>query len=141
MKKTITNWYYKGRVVKGLSDLPPATIGFIYRIENLSNGMYYYGRKEVVTLRKPSTKAEKATTKKVRDYFEAKGWLSYFGSNKTLKADVAKGHKIKKEIIVVCKSKAEITYNETKQIICNDCLYDQKCYNDWFSAKVFRKNL
>lgn len=141
------NWTYKGREVKSAEDLPPDSIGFIYIIRNLTNSKEYYGRKAVRRLaKKKLTKKEKELPENKRKtykyvYVEYKDWKKYTGSSEALNSDISKGDKYEKEIIKACSTKAEMTYNEAKVIICSNCLERSDCYNDWVSARVYKKNL
>ena len=72
---------------------------------------------------------------------ESSGWKTYRGSNKPLLADLNKGDKYEKIILQFCFSKAEMTFYETRAIACSDCMLTEDCYNDWFSAKVYKSHL
>lgn len=140
-------WTYEGKNVNSINDMPKGVLGIIYRIDNLTNGKYYYGRKTVVSFRKKKlTKKEKLLPENKRktfktEYSEVSGWKKYNGSNQYLLDDIKSGHKYKKEIIKYCFSKAEITYYETEAIICSNCLLTEDCYNGWVSAKIYKAHL
>lgn len=68
-------------------------------------------------------------------------WKKYCGSNKMLTLDIKNGVGYKKEIIQYCFTKAEMTYHESRAILCSDCLKTEACYNDWVSCKVFKRML
>jgi len=147
-KKTVeVPWTYNNQVIDHIDKFPKGAIGIIYKISNLSNGKYYFGRKTCVSNRKKRlTVAEKKLEENKRKTFkyevsETSGWKSYKGSNKPLLADISKGDKYKKEIIQFCFSKAELTFYETRAIVCSECMLTQDCYNDWFSAKVYKSHL
>lgn len=156
-------WKYRNKEVKSLEDVPQGALGFIYKIENKTNGRYYYGRKEFKSIRNPevskavydreraidrtqvsrtkhkakSKKAGKTVWRYKRRVEKETNWKSYFGSNKVLKEDKKKGHKLDREIIHYCFSKSELTYQEAKAIFCSGCFEDgENCYNEWVSAKV-----
>ena len=140
-------WTYNNKKVTSVANMPEGVLGIIYKITNLTNDKYYYGRKTVVSLRKKKmTKKEKLLPENKRKtvkrtYVEVSGWKKYTGSSKPLLEDIAKGDKYKKEIIKYCFSKAEITYYETEAIICSQCLLTEDCYNGWISAKVYKSHL
>ena len=142
-----TEWEYQGKNISSLSDMPPNTLGIIYRIENKDTGKYYVGRKTVCSKRKRKlTLAEKKIKGNERKTFiyemkESSGWKSYCGSNTTLKEEVKKGANITKTILHFCFSKAEITLKETAEIICGGCLEDPLSYNDWVKCIIYKKHL
>lgn len=143
----LVNWTFEGNPITDYSQMPKGTIGIIYRIDNLTTKKYYIGRKTVASLKsRKLTKKEKLlpenkgkTIKKVFKSYST--WKSYVGSNDLLKDEIKKGHKYKKRILRYCFSKTEITYFETKEIVCSGCMEDDNCYNDWFSARVYKRNL
>ena len=146
-KKETVHWTFNGEIVDTIDKFPKGAIGIIYRIDNLSNGKYYFGRKTCISNRKKKlTLAEKKLEENKRKTYkyeitETAGWKNYKGSNKPLLADLAKGDKYKKEIIQFCFSKAEMTFYETRAIICSTCLLSDSCYNDWVSCKVYKSHL
>jgi hypothetical protein len=111
--------------------------GFVYLIENLITGRKYIGRKY---FSKAGTKQVNGKKRKIR---KTSDWESYFGSNETLKAEVAEigGHNFRRTILHLCKSKSECSYFETYEIFSRHALLDSVYYNDWVSAKVRRAHL
>lgn len=150
MAKKVTtkpNWFYQGKEIKTLADTPLEALGFIYKIYNLDNQMYYVGRRTIRSNRRRKlTVAEKKIKGNEKKTFitemkESSGWKTYAGSNVTLKAEVTKGARIRKEILHYCYSKAEITYKETAEILCSGALLDIKSYNSWVKATIYKKHL
>lgn len=148
VKKQTQNWFFEGKEVKTLSDMPTGTLGFIYRIDNLTTGKYYIGRKTVAgNKKKKLTLKEKLLPENSRktfkyEYCESSGWKTYCGSNTTLKEEInSKGHIYKKEILYYCFSKAEITYLESREILCSGCLLDPLAYNDWIKCLIYKKHI
>ena len=146
-KKETVNWKYNNKDITSIEQFPEGAIGIIYRINNLSNGKYYFGRKTCISRKKKKlTIAEKKLEENKRKTFkyevsESSGWKTYRGSNKPLLADLNKGDKYEKIILQFCFSKAEMTFYETRAIACSDCMLTEDCYNDWFSAKVYKSHL
>jgi hypothetical protein len=68
-------------------------------------------------------------------------WQSYISSSIELKALIKSGVKYKKEILYFTYSKAETTYMETKEILCNSYLTDNNCLNYWVKCTVYSKHL
>lgn len=131
-KKETVNWFYEGKEILSLKDVPENAISFIYRIDNLSNGMYYFGRKTMIRPQKKNSKI-----KTLSEY----PWKSYCGSSKALLADLRSGHKYSKTVLAFCYSKAETTYLETKTILCEGALEDPMSYNFWVKATIYSKHL
>lgn len=146
-KKEVVNWTYNQKEITDIKQFPVGAIGFIYKITNLTNNKYYFGRKTCISNKKKKlTIAEKKLEENKRKVFkheisETNGWKTYKGSNKPLLLDLAKGDKYKKEIIKFCFSKVEMTFYECRAIVCSDCMLTKDCYNSWFSAKVYKSHL
>ena len=126
-------WYYNGVPYED----DGTHFGFVYLIENLITGRKYIGRKY---FSKAGTKQVNGKKRKIR---KTSDWESYFGSNETLKAEVAEigGHNFRRTILHLCKSKSECSYFETYEIFSRHALLDSVYYNDWVSAKVRRAHL
>lgn len=140
------DWRYEDRVIDDITLFPEGAIGFIYLIENLSNGKKYFGRKTCRALNKKKrlTKKEKSLPENSRKTFkyiehEYKGWKEYNGSCLPLLDDIKKGHSYKKTIVKFCYSKKQLTAWELKYILC-DCFLDDNCYNQNIMGKIFRKD-
>lgn len=147
IKKDKVNWEYKGEVISSYSQMPEGTIGFIYKIYNLDSGKYYIGRKGVAGNKKRKlTAKEKLLPENNRktyviEHKESTSWKSYCGSNETLKEEVKNGARVRKEILHYCFSKAEMTYTETREILCSGALIDENSYNGWIKATIYKKFL
>lgn len=143
----MSNWTYNGQVIDSISKMPEGTIGFIYKIYNLDTGKYYIGRKTCSSLRKRKlTKKEKLLPENkrksvIQEITETSGWKTYCGSNEVLKKEFKEGNRIKKEILHFCSTKAQITYMETKEILCSGALVDELSYNGWIKATIYKKYL
>ena len=111
--------------------------GFVYLIENLITNRKYIGRKY---FSKAGTKQVNGKKKKIR---KTSDWESYWGSNETLKAEVAElgEHNFRRTILHLCKTRSECSYFETYEIFTRHCLLDELYYNEWVSAKIRKAHL
>jgi hypothetical protein len=126
-------WYYGG--VPFEED--GTHFGYVYLIENLITGRKYIGRKY---FSKAGYKQVNGKRKKIR---KTSDWEAYWGSNETLKAEVAElgEHNFRRTILYLCKSKSECAYWETFEIFTRHALLNTVYYNDWCSCKVRRAHL
>lgn len=143
-------WYYKEGVITDISQFPENTYGFIYKITSVEDGKFYVGRKNLHSERsKPLTKKEllehtgkgkKPTKKKV---ISESDWADYYGSNSNLKKDVKEKGKdnFKREILHLCTHKKQMTYQELRYQILNECLESDNSYVDNIMGKFWRKDI
>jgi hypothetical protein len=126
-------WYYDGVPF----DDDGTSFGFVYLIENLTNNRKYIGRKY---FSKAGYKQVNGKRKKVR---KASDWENYYGSNETLKREVAElgEHNFRRTILHLCKTRSECSYWETFEIFSRHALLDESFYNDWVSAKIRKAHL
>ena len=126
-------WYYGG--VPFEED--GTHFGYVYLIENLITGRKYIGRKYFTCAGYKQVNGKKKKIRKTSD------WETYWGSNETLKREVAElgEHNFRRTILHLCKSKSECSYFETYEIFSRHALLDSVYYNDWVSAKVRRAHL
>jgi hypothetical protein len=127
-------WIYNN---EPLIDIPEGFIGFVYLIENLSNGKKYIGKKLFRFTRTRRVKGRKQ--KKMLD----SGWKTYYGSNKLLREDVlTQGEKhFRRTILHLCRTRGEASYLEAKEIFLRDAILSNTFYNEWISVKVARNHL
>jgi hypothetical protein len=114
------SWTYKGKEFDELS-IPKHGIGFIYIMTAIIDGksVAYIGKKNFFTNRKkPLGKKALAliTDKRVKKYTrEIKtDFMRYYSSNATLKDAHKAGVSIKREILMICNTGMELTYQEVK---------------------------
>ena len=126
-------WYYK--------DVPyehdGVSFGFVYLIENLSTGRKYIGRKYFTQAGYRTVKGKRKKIRKESD------WQDYYGSNETLKREVAEigADNFRRTILHLCKSKSECSYFELREQIDNRVLESDAWYNDWITAKIRKDHL
>jgi Putative endonuclease segE, GIY-YIG domain len=126
-------WYYDGVPF----DDDGTSFGFVYLIENLITGKKYIGRKY---FSKAGYKQVNGKRKKIR---KTSDWETYYGSNETLKREVAEigAHNFRRTILHLCKTRSECSYWETFEIFSRHALLDESFYNDWVSAKIRKAHL
>ena len=125
------HWTYNGEIIDDISKTPKDSFAFIYKI-TLEDGRFYVGKKYMWKPKYTSGK-NKGVSKGMYP------WQSYISSSKEVKDLIKKGMKYKKEILYFTYSKAETTYKETQEIICNNYLTDKNCLNYWVKATIFSK--
>lgn len=124
-------WTFNGEVVNKIEQTPKDSFAFIYKI-TLEDGRFYVGKKYMWKPKYTSGK-NKGISKGMYP------WQSYISSSVELKALIKSGIKYKKEILYFTYSKAETTYKETKEILCNSYLTNPNCLNYWVKATIFSK--
>ena len=126
-------WFYNGEYI----DSPGDYIGFVYIITNQINNRKYIGKKNFYFSKTKQVKGKKKRYKVDSD------WLDYYGSNKELQEDVKTLGKenFKREIVRLCKSKAEFGYYEAKLQFDNKVLESAEWYNTWIMCRVHKKHL
>jgi len=113
-------WIYKGKKFDEFC-IPEGGIGFIYSMTAIIDGksVAYIGKKNFfANIKKPMGKKALAmsTDKRLKKYTrELKpDFMKYYSSNKTLKDAHKEGVVIKREILMICYSAMELTYQEVK---------------------------
>ena len=132
------NWIYNNEIVE---NPPEDAVGFVYMIENLTNGRRYIGKK-LLSFSKTTYKTIKLKNgtkkkKKIRSKIDS-DWRDYFGSSIELSADIAKLgiDKFTREILYYCNSKAECSYREAKLQFEYKVLESNQFYNGQISVRV-----
>ena len=130
-------WTYQNHTVE---EIPEGYIGFVYLITNLKTGQKYIGKKLAQFKRtKPPLKGKKL---KRRSTVES-DWRDYFGSSDRLNADVqALGpENFTREILSLCKSKAEMSYLEAREQFERRVLETDDYYNGIINVRVGGSNI
>ena len=114
------SWIYKGKEFDE-SCIPEGSLGFIYHMSVILNGntYAYIGKKNFFSnVKKKLGKKALAlvTDKRLKKYTKEQkaNFENYYSSNKQLKEAHKAGLVIKREILLICYSATELTYQEVK---------------------------
>lgn len=132
-------WTYDGRPVT--EDDLTGFLAFVYVITRISTGRRYVGKK--ITTRRITKKPLKGKTRK-RHSTAKSDWRDYWGSSDELKADIeAHGYAdFKREIIKLCRTRAESSYEEARLQFVEDVLRKpDEWYNSAIQVRVHRNHV
>ncbi len=114
------NWIYQGKKFTE-TNIPENGIGFIYHMSVILNGntYAYIGKKNFFSnVKKKLGKKALAlvTDKRLKKYTKEQkvNFENYYSSNQQLKEAYKAGVIIKREILLICYSATELTYQEVK---------------------------
>ena len=130
-------WTYQQQPVE---EIPEGYIGFVYLITNLTTGQKYIGKKLAQFKKtRPPLKGKKL---KRRTTVES-DWRDYWGSSERLQADVHElgPEKFTREILYLCKSKAEMSYLEAREQFERRVLETDDYYNGIINVRVGGSNI
>lgn len=137
-------WTYKGKVFSEM-DIPEGAIGFIYSMTAIIDGksVAYIGKKNFfANIKRPLGKRALAVTtdKRLKKYIRVikPDFLNYYSSNAILKKAHKEGVHIKREIIKICYSGMELTYQETKHQFVYEVLEKEEFLNGNILGRFFR---
>lgn len=129
------SWLYKGEVFND-SKIPEGAVGFIYEMEAIIDGkaVRYIGKKNFYsTTKKKFGKRAVANMedKRAKKYtIQVKpNYQNYYSSNKVLQDAHKNGIPIKRFMVKICFSKAELTYHETKYQFVREVLEKEEYLN------------
>jgi hypothetical protein len=132
------NWTHQGQEIV---ELPDDCVGFVYLIVNKTNNRKYIGKKlakfsktslKTITLKNGTKKKKKIRSKVDSD------WATYYGSSIELQKDVSNlgEDNFTREILFICKSKAECSYIEAREQFNRRVLESTDYYNNQISVRV-----
>jgi hypothetical protein len=138
------SWIYQGKVFNELA-IPEGAVGFIYIMSAIIDGksVMYVGKKNFfANIKKPLGKKALAmsTDKRLKKYKrELKpDFMKYYSSNKVLKDAHKAGTPIKREILRICYSAMELTYQETKYQFVYEVLEKQEFLNGNILGRFYK---
>lgn len=138
------SWIYQGKTFEEL-DIPVGAVGFIYIMTAIIDGksVAYIGKKNFfANIKRPLGKKALAmsTDKRLKKYKrELKpDFMKYYSSNKILKDAHKAGVPIKREILRICNTQMELTYQETKHQFLYEVLEKEEFLNGNILGRFFR---
>lgn len=138
------SWVYKGKEFDEFC-IPEGGIGFIYIMTAIIDGksVAYIGKKNFfANIKRPMGKKALAmsTDKRLKKYTrELKpDFMKYYSSNKTLKDAHKAGIVIKREILMICYSAMELTYQEVKHQFAYSVLEKEEFLNGNILGRFYR---
>ena len=138
------SWLYNGTEFTQ-TNIPEGAVGFVYHMSVILNGntYAYIGKKNFfANVKKPIGKKALAlvTDKRLKKYTrELKpNFMNYYSSNQQLKEAHKAGCKIKREILVICYSAMELTYQEVKHQFKYEVLEKEGFLNGNILGRFFK---
>jgi len=140
----MSNWIYEGKEFTN-HDIPDGGVGFVYLMSAIIDGksVMYIGKKNFyANVKRPLGKKALAMTtdKRLKKYTrELKpAFMNYYSSNKVLKEAHKAGIVIKREILRICYSKTELTYQETKHQFLYEVLEKEEFLNGNILGRFYK---
>jgi hypothetical protein len=140
-------WFFDGWIYKNMEFteemIPDGAVGFIYGMTAIIDGkaVRYIGKKNFYAdVKTKLGKKEMPTDKRLKTYKRVRKttYKNYFSSNETLKQAHKDGVRIKREILQVCFSKTELTYQEAKFLFAYDVLDAEEFLNSNILGKFYK---
>jgi len=138
------SWIYQGKQFEEL-DIPAGAVGFIYIMTAIIDGksVAYIGKKNFfANIKRPLGKKALAmsTDKRLKKYKrELKpDFMRYYSSNKILKDAHKAEVQIRREILRICYSATELTYQEVKYQFKYEVLEREEFLNGNILGRFFR---
>jgi hypothetical protein len=125
--------------------IPEGAVGFVYMMTAVIDGksVAYVGKKNFFAkIKRPLGKKALAmsTDKRLKKYSRVikPDYMNYYSSNKTLKDAHKAGVVIKREILMICYSQMELTYQEVKHQFKYEVLEKDEYLNANILGRFFR---
>lgn len=138
------SWVYKGKEFDEFC-IPEGGVGFIYIMTAIIDGksVAYIGKKNFfANIKRPMGKKALAmsTDKRLKKYTRElrPDFMKYYSSNKTLKDAHKAGITIKREILRICSSQMELTYQEVKHQFKYEVLEKEEYLNGNILGRFYK---
>lgn len=138
------SWIYQGKEFDN-KQIPDGAVGFVYIMSAIIDGksVLYVGKKNFfANVKRPLGKKALAmsTDKRLKKYKrELKpDFMKYYSSNKILKDAHKAGVPIKREILRICYSQMELTYQETKHQFIYEVLEKEEFLNGNILGRFYK---
>ena len=138
------NWIYQGKEFDEFC-IPEGAVGFIYMMSAIIDGksVLYIGKKNFFAkIKRPLGKKALAmsTDKRLKKYRQElkPDFMKYYSSNKQLKDAHKAGVVIKREILRICYSQTELTYQETKHLFQYEVLEKEEFLNGNILGRFYK---
>jgi hypothetical protein len=136
------SWIYKGKIFTE-DMIPENAIGFIYNMTAIIDGksISYIGKKNFYAdIKTKLSKKAMPTDKRLKTYKRVKKatYQNYYSSNEVLKKAHKDNIKIKRDILMICTTKLELSYQETKHQFVLGVLESDKYLNGNILGKFYK---
>lgn len=154
---TIPTWWYEGKIITDISDMPDNTYGFIYEVLHKPTDRKYLGKKVLFFER--NVRIGKRETEALKEERKAKGiggrvpakkkvikesdWKDYYGSHKDIVELIKQGKQFEfeRKILTFVPNKKLLTYYECKYLFIKEVLEERNNYiNDNILGKFYKKD-
>ncbi len=142
MSSNFDGWIYN--YIEFTEDMiPEGAVGFIYEMTAVidNESVRYIGKKNFYAdVKTKLGKKETPTDKRLKTYKRVRraSYKNYYSSNDVLKKAHKDGVIIRREILEICYSKTDLTYQEARYLFCNDVLTDNRYLNSNILGKFYR---
>ena len=154
---TIPTWWYEGKIITDISDMPENTYGFIYEVLHKPTDRKYLGKKVLffernVRIGKRETEALKEERKATgiggrvpakKKVIKESDWKDYYGSHKDILKLIKEGKQFEfeRKILTFVPNKKLLTYYECKYLFIKEVLEERNNYiNDNILGKFYKKD-
>lgn len=136
-------WIYQNKMFTD-EHIPEGAIGFVYEMTTIINGhgYSYIGKKNFHSNTKTKlSKKATPTDKRLKKYkvVTKTSYQNYYSSNDVLKQAAKDGVLIKREILKICFSKTELTYQEVKHQFVREVLENEFYLNRNILGRFYKQ--